>query len=43
MIGLRNLVVHGYGQLDTEAVWATPNDDIPKLYEKCKAIEVLTK
>ena len=32
IIGLRNVVVHGYGQLDTEAVWATVTDDIPELY-----------
>ena len=38
-IGLRNVVVHGYGQLDTETVWATLIDDIPELYEKCKIIK----
>ena len=38
IIGLRNVVVHGYGQLDTEIVWATLTDDIPELYEKCKRI-----
>ena len=38
IIGLRNVVVHGYGQLDTETIWATVTDDIPELYEKCKAI-----
>ena len=38
IIGLRNVVVHGYGQLDTEAVWATVTDDIPELYFKCNAI-----
>jgi len=42
IIGLRNVVVHGYGQLDTETVWATLNDDIPKLYEKCKKIPFTT-
>ena len=40
IIGLRNVVVHGYGQLDTETVWSTVIDDIPELYRKCKAIEV---
>jgi len=39
IIGLRNVVVHGYGQLDAETVWATLTDDIPELYQKCKAIE----
>jgi len=40
IIGLRNVVVHGYGQLDAETVWATLTDDIPELYQKCKAIIV---
>jgi len=39
LIGLRNVVVHGYGQLDTDTVWATLIDDIPELYQKCKLIE----
>ena len=43
IIGLRNIVVHGYGQLDAETVWATLTDDIPELYQKCKAIESLNK
>jgi len=38
IIGLRNVVVHGYGQLDMEAVWATVIGDIPDLYQKCKTI-----
>lgn len=38
IIGLRNVVVHGYGQLDIETVWATLTDDIPDLYKKCRAI-----
>jgi len=38
IIGLRNVVVHGYGQLDTEMVWSTVIDDIPELYRKCKEI-----
>ena len=43
IIGLRNVVVHGYGQLDTETVWVTLTDDMPELYQKCKAIESLEK
>jgi len=39
IIGLRNVVVHGYGQLDVETVWATLTDDIPKLYQQFKAID----
>ena len=38
VIGLRNVVVHGYGQLDMEVVWATVTDDIPDLYYKCNLI-----
>ena len=38
IIGLRNVVVHGYGQLDIETVWATVISDIPDLQLKCKAI-----
>ena len=38
IIGLRNVVVHGYGQLDTEVVWATVSDDIPALYQQCKGL-----
>jgi uncharacterized protein with HEPN domain len=38
IIGLRNIVVHGYGQLDTETVWSTVTGDIPELCRKCKAI-----
>jgi len=43
IIGLRNVVVHGYGQLDTETVWATITDDIPELYKQCKTIEKTTE
>jgi len=38
IIGLRNVVVHGYGQLDIETVWTTVIGDIPDLYKKCKMI-----
>jgi uncharacterized protein with HEPN domain len=38
IIGLRNVVVHGYGQLDMETVWATVTEDLPLLYQKCKMI-----
>ena len=38
IIGLRNVVVHGYGQIDTEIVWTTLTDDLPGLYKKCKKI-----
>ena len=38
IIGLRNVVVHGYGQLDVETVWATTTEDIPDLHQKLKLI-----
>jgi uncharacterized protein with HEPN domain len=38
IIGLRNVVVHGYGQIDTETIWATVISDIPDLDKKCLAI-----
>ena len=38
IIGLRNVVVHGYGQLDIETIWATVISDIPDLYKNCLAI-----
>ena len=36
IIGLRNVLVHGYRKLDTEVVWATVMDDIPELYKKIR-------
>jgi uncharacterized protein with HEPN domain len=38
IIGLRNIVVHGYGQLDAKKVWSAATDDLPVLLEKCKII-----
>jgi uncharacterized protein with HEPN domain len=38
IIGLRNIVVHGYGQLDAKKVWSAVVDDLPVLLEKCKII-----
>jgi uncharacterized protein with HEPN domain len=38
IIGMRNIVVHGYGSLVKERIWATVNEDIPVLFDKCKAI-----
>jgi uncharacterized protein with HEPN domain len=43
IIGLRNVVVHGYGQLDMETVWSTMMDDLPELYQKCKVIDSFTQ
>jgi len=38
IIGLRNIIAHGYGILDTESVWNTARDDIPKLFAQCEQI-----
>jgi uncharacterized protein with HEPN domain len=38
IIGLRNIVVHGYGQLDTELVWATAIESVPVLADECNKI-----
>jgi uncharacterized protein with HEPN domain len=42
IIGLRNVVVHGYGHLDINTVWATLQEDIPKLNNYCKGITETT-
>jgi uncharacterized protein with HEPN domain len=38
IIGLRNVVVHGYGQIDSDVVWTTIQEDIPELLRQCKEI-----
>jgi uncharacterized protein with HEPN domain len=38
IVGIRNIAVHGYGNLDKEIVWATVTDNIPELLKKCKEI-----
>lgn len=38
IIGLRNVVVHSYGHLDVNTVWATLQEDIPSLYRYCRSI-----
>ncbi|GHT67290.1 antitoxin [Spirochaetia bacterium] len=38
IIGLRNVVVHGYGHLDIDTVWGTLQEDIPSLYQYCHKI-----
>jgi uncharacterized protein with HEPN domain len=36
--GLRNRVVHGYGDVDFTVVWDTINDDIPELKAELEAL-----
>ena len=38
MRGLRNRIVHGYGSITIERVWATANKDIKPLKEYCESI-----
>ena len=33
--GMRNIVAHGYGSLDTETTWNTIKEDIPTLKDFC--------
>lgn len=33
--GLRNVVAHEYGKIDTESLWETITEDIPRLCEFC--------
>lgn len=33
--GLRNVVAHEYGNIDTESLWETITEDIPQLREFC--------
>lgn len=33
--GLRNVVAHEYGKIDTESLWETVTEDIPRLCEFC--------
>lgn len=36
--GMRNVVVHKYGEVDMETLWDTLTNDLPKLKENCKTI-----
>ena len=38
MRGLRNRIVHGYGTIKIDRVWATVNKDIKPLKEYCEGI-----
>ena len=39
IIGLRNIVVHGYGQLDTEIIWTTVIESVPAFASECEKIQ----
>jgi uncharacterized protein with HEPN domain len=38
IIGMRNILVHDYFRIDTEAVWAVVKDDIPVLKQAIRAM-----
>jgi len=38
MIGMRNIVVHDYADVDLALVWKTVREDLPRLVERLNAI-----
>jgi uncharacterized protein with HEPN domain len=38
IVAMRNVVVHGYGTVNVERIWATVQEDIPELEKKLKDI-----
>jgi len=38
VIGMRNRLVHGYFHVDTEEVWKTVEEDIPKLKKQVESL-----
>ena len=36
--GMRNVVVHKYGEVDMETLWDALTNDLPKLKENCKKL-----
>ncbi|HSK79482.1 MAG TPA: DUF86 domain-containing protein [Thermoanaerobaculia bacterium] len=37
IVGMRNILIHQYFEIDTEIVWAVVEDDLPSLKEKIQA------
>jgi uncharacterized protein with HEPN domain len=43
IIGMRNRLIHGYGEVNLDRLWATLVDDLPKLVAKLKdALQEMT-
>jgi uncharacterized protein with HEPN domain len=42
-IGIRDRFAHGYGKMDTEIIWQTAVEDIPKLQDFCERILLKNK
>ncbi len=38
MIGMRDVLIHDYIEVDLEAVWLTVKDDLPKAEEEIRRI-----
>lgn len=38
IIGMRNILVHGYFGIDTDVVWATVKNELPQLKEKVNGL-----
>jgi uncharacterized protein with HEPN domain len=38
MVAMRNVVVHGYFDIDSELVWSVVKNDLPKLAKQIRAI-----
>jgi len=37
IVGMRNRLVHGYFDIDTDLLWSTVNDDLPVLAQRIRA------
>lgn len=38
IVGMRNILVHGYFKIDVNAVWLVVENDLPALYDQIKRI-----
>jgi uncharacterized protein with HEPN domain len=38
IVGLRNMIVHGYWLLNYRAIWETAHNDVPDLHHKIEAL-----
>ena len=38
IVGLRNIIVHGYGILETETIWEVSREYAPALQKRCQEI-----
>jgi uncharacterized protein with HEPN domain len=38
IVGMRNILVHGYDGIDTETLWDVITEDVPKLKAACEKV-----